>query len=471
MVLVDCRFGREGAGYVSRRVSVRILRSIACMSVAALCVFAGLGAANAATLREVVEKAVRTSPTVAAVMANRRATEFELRQSEGQFLPRVDLEGETGGERIDRPNGFSADVNDEWRNRRSGQLTLSQILFDGWERSNDVYRNSARVSSAAFRVAARSELVALDAIEAYIDVRRHTRVIKLAQDSLAMHRRVLSRVSEQQQAGKVADSDVLQVKERVAASEAGIARVRQSLYEAEAKFLRVVGEPPRDLQPAGYPAGVPATRLDGHEAGLSNSPVIAAAQADAEAARFSFEQSLSARYPTVTFEARGLTGADLAGTPGPDNEVSAKVVLRWNVFDGFITRHRQFEFAERLAQADAEREERVRLVREEIDRSFAAYYAGGQRLEPLRRQLSLSSSVVTSYETEYGLAKRSLLDLLNAENSRFNVAVEVTNTEALHVLSSYRILAAMGGLLEVLGIAPPVEADPDATTAGGYFNR
>lgn len=415
--------------------------------------------ARGETLRDAVEHAVRTNPAIDAVLANKRATEYELRQSEGRRMPRLDLDADMGGERIDRPGGFTSDVNNRWRTRREVGLTLNQVVFDGWERVNDIYRNTARVNAAAMRTLARSEIVALDAVEAYIDVRRHQRVIQLAQESLAVHRRFLARVKEQEQAGKVPRSDVIQVEERVASTEAAIERIRQSLLEAEAKFLRVVGNRPKNLQAAGYPPGVPASRREAVDNGVSTSPLVAAAKADVDVARLAFEQSKSTLYPTVALEVNGLTGADLAGTPGRDNEVSARVVLKWNLFDGYITRHRQLEFAERLAQASAERDERARLVQEEIERATAAYYAGGLRLTPLRKQLGHSRSVVAAYETEYGLSKRSLLELLNAENARLNTAMDLANSEALHVFSAYRILGAMGGILNVLGIPPPASGE------------
>lgn len=428
------------------------------VAVFVVCVVLALPA-QAETLRAVVERAVRTNPSIDAAAANRRATEYELRQSEGRILPRVDLDADLGRERIDRPNGFAPLVNDQWRSRRQAGVTLNQVLFDGFERTSDIYRNAARVSAASFRVLARSEIVALDAIEAYIDVRRHQRVIRLAEESVKIHRRILARVRDQADAGRVAQSDVLQVQERVAAAEASVERIRQSLLEAEAKFTRVVGARPQGLQAAGYPPGVPASRSAAVEAGLAKSPLVAAANADAKVARLTFEQSRSAHFPTVGLEVNGIRGSDLAGTPGPDNEVRARLVLRWTLFDGMINRHKQLEFAERMAQANAERDERARLVQEEIERATAAYYSGGQRLAPLRRQVKLSGQVVKNYETEYGLSKRSLLELLNAENARLNVTIDLVTTESLHVFSAYRILGAMGGILDVFGIVAPAAPD------------
>ena len=57
----------------------------------------------------------------------------------------------------------------------------------------------------------------------------------------------------------------------------------------------------------------------------------------------------------------------MAGTPGPDNELSGLVVMRWNLFDGMITRHRRMELAQRWQQAMAERDAATRSNAEEID--------------------------------------------------------------------------------------------------------
>ena len=419
-------------------------------------------AVNAMTLREAVEAAAQNHPAVAAAQANRRATSYELLQAQGRKLPRVDLDADIGEERIDRPLGFSSDVNDMWRTRRQGTVTLSQPIFDGWDRINDIYRNAARVDAASYRVLARAEALALEAVEAYINVTRSQKSLDLAEINVAAHKRIMSRVREQVTAGKIPASEIDQVKERFAFAESTVERIRQTLRESEVGFKRVVGVAPSKLQPARYPTGVPVTREAAVAAGLSNSPLMAAAAADADVAHLTFKQSKSTDYPTVGLEVRGQTGHDLAGTPGPNNEVSARIVLKWNIFDGLISRNRQLEFAERWSQAQAEEEDRRRSVSAEIERSLVAYQGAKPRLDALRRQAAAAATVVTNYETEYGVGKRSLLDVLNSETARFNAQAEIVNTEAIHLFSAYRILGAMGSLIETVKVAAPANSDADA---------
>jgi outer membrane protein, adhesin transport system len=420
-----------------------------------------LGHASAMSLREAVDAAANAHPAVLAAQANRRATAFELLQAQGRKLPRVDLDADMGQEKIDHPQGVAPDVNDTWRTRRQGALSLSQPLFDGWERINDIYRNSARVDAASFRVLARAEALALEAVEAYINVLRTRKSLELAQANVAAHKRILARVNEQVTAGKAPASDIAQVEERMAFAQSTVERIRQTMQESEVGFERVVGKRPGQLKPAGYPSGVPVSRGAAVSAGLANNPLVGAASADSDVARLAHEQTKAAKYPSVNLEMRGAVGEDLGGTPGRNNELAAKIVLKWNLFDGMISRNRQAEFAERWSQAQAEEEDRRRNVKAEIERSLVAYQGSKPRVEAVKRQAAAAARVVGNYEIEYGVGKRSLLDLLNSENIRFNAQAEIVNTQAVQLFSAYRVLGAMGSLIETVKAGTPAQSDTD----------
>jgi adhesin transport system outer membrane protein len=430
-------------------------------------------AACAMTLEEAVANTVTTHPSVEAARANRRATDLEMLQSQGRLLPSLDLDADLGREKIDQPQGFAPDVNDQWRTRRQAGLTLRQPLFDGFDRANDIYKNAARVDAAALRVMSRAETLGLEAVEAYIDVGRNIDVLNLVDTNLRRHREILDLVRDRERGGRATRSEALQVQERIAAAEAAKERSRESLLEAKAKFRQVVGVEPTGLGRASIPSGIPTSRHEAVELSAVSNPATAAAQADADAAHAAMEQSASNLYPNIGLELRGATGENVAGTPGPDNELSGLVVMRWNLFDGMITRHRRMELAQRWQQAMAERDAATRSNAEEIDRAIAGYQTGGQRVQKLRNQLNNAVEVVDAYAEEYKASKRSLLDLLDSESARFNAEVQVTSAEALRVFSAYRLLASVGRLLASMGIQPPPEAEAtrrDSVAKDGIFS-
>jgi adhesin transport system outer membrane protein len=101
----------------------------------------------------------------------------------------------------------------------------------------------------------------------------------------------------------------------------------------------------------------------------------------------------------------------------------------------------------------------ARQLTEEVETAWARYTTGAAQVATLRRQVEQNTKVVNSYQAEYDANKRSLLDVLDAENSRFGSQFELSNAGALNLFSGYQLLADMGILLETLGIAPPAGAE------------
>jgi len=159
--------------------------------------------ANAApfTINDALRMAVQTNPSVGEAAANKRATEAELRQVQSTLLPQVRLEASAGPERLNNPATFPLSNvvptlnNGQYVAGAQGSIFIRQLLFDGFTSLHEIWRNAARVDAAAARTHERSELIALDASEAYIDVVRYTRLVALAQENVAAHKRIFGNVA------------------------------------------------------------------------------------------------------------------------------------------------------------------------------------------------------------------------------------------------------------------------------------
>ena len=428
-----------------------IARQIAVVTLIIGCVTISDVHAAALSLREAVRYALDSNPEIRAAEANRRAVEAELRQAWSRRLPQVDLDADIGGEKIDRPRGFAANVNDVWRTRRQVALSVRQVIFDGWEISNSIYRSKARVDGAALRQLSRSEVLVLGAIEAFIDVHRQRLVLRVARRNVSRHRRYLRRVRAKRAGGRTGIGEVQQVRERLTAAQSAVLRIRQSLADAISKFNRIVGKRPGHLLRPSPPKSLPRTQHSAVRLGIGNNPAIGAAEADIQAARFATAASRGSYFPKVSTELRGAYGHDLAGTPGRNKELSGKVVLNWNLFSGGRRRARIDELAERTAQAIAIRDAKIREVTEQIERAFTASRIGRLSVQTARQRAATAARVVRTYDEEFKLAKRGLLDLLDSENARFSADIQLINVRSLYLFATYRILGATGTLLEHFG--------------------
>ncbi|MBR1190464.1 TolC family outer membrane protein [Bradyrhizobium sp. AUGA SZCCT0160] len=426
-------------------------------------------AAEPFSINDALKQATLTNPGVGEASANRRATESELRQTQSTLLPQVRVEARYGPEKFDQSAAvlsgsalpIPAQGSGSWRNGSQGSVVVRQTLFDGFASIHDIWRQSARVNAAAFRVRERTELIALDAAEAYVDVVRYMRLVDLGQQNVANHEKIFSNVNSRFSGGRAGEGDLEQARERVESARATLAELRRSLEEARAKYRKVVGLEPYNLRFPGALGGLPGTRDEALAIAVRFNPTIKAAQADVDAAKHAFRVTDGAFVPNLSLEGRATHNDNTYPYLGvTHDDYSGKVVMSWDIFRGGQDVWRRSEMAERHTEATMRHARLQRDALESIDKAWAARTITATRVAALTRQLQADRKTIAAFEKEYELGQRSLIDLLNAQNQYFNAAVSLTSARGVIVFADYQMLAAMGTLLEYLKAPPPVDAAP-----------
>ena len=362
------------------------MRSLAAITIALLSTTGLAGAAEVFSVRDAILQAVTSNPGVGEAAANRRATETELRQVQSTLLPQVRLEARIGPEKFnDRDLIAPPQGNNTWLNGRTGSVVVRQLLFDGFTSLNEIWRQAARVDAAAHRTHERTELIALDAAEAYIDVVRYIRLVALAQENVAAHRQIFNNVNSRFQGGRAGEGDLQQATERVAAAEAALAEFRRTLDDARAKFRKTVGIEPINLRFPGRLAALPRSKDEALAVTLRHNPTIQAAQSDADAAKYAFHATTGAFVPTVALEGRATAGKDSDSIVGRRDELSGKLVVTWDVFRGGQDLWRRSEMAERFTEQGMRHARLQRDAFESIDRAWAARTITTERVAALVR--------------------------------------------------------------------------------------
>lgn len=413
-------------------------------------------------LKSAVAIGISTNPETGVVQNNRRATDEELNQAKGLYLPSVDVRADTGYEHSDDP-GTRAGTGDDEENmwRYEAGVTLTQMLFDGWETKFENVRQQARVLSAAHRVGESAELTGLAVVEAYLDVMRQREQLKIARENVAEHISLLDQISDSAQAGRTTQADVQQGNARLAAARALEASVREALRQAEATYIREVGDPPQDLVMPMVPVDVLSQDVEREvKLALHQSPTLAIFEADIEVAHAEFEGSKSTMYPQVDLQLNARTGNDLNGVDGRDTSASALAVLNWNLYRGGIDTARVKEHINREAQAKESRADAARQVEADVRQTWARMVSAGERARQFTAQAAANTEVVKSYKDQFDLNRRTLLDVLDSQNELFVSRSNLVNAEFLEMFAVYRLVAMKGELLKSLGVPRPRESDP-----------
>lgn len=415
--------------------------------------------AQALSLNDAVKVAIETNPEIGQAVANREATEFELQQALGLYAPRLDLEASVGAQLSNTPSRRASGIENDALYPAQVGLTASWDLLDGGFRDSESARQAARIDSASFRVLERTEVIGLEVARLYFEILLQARIVELARGNIAFHQQTLTNVVDAISSGQLTEADRQQATERLAAASAQVIQAQEALEAAKIGFAKNVGA---KFVSAKMPSRVgkylPRTLEAAVQTGINNNPRIRVAGADVDAASALVDQAEGALGPRLSLEGRGVVGQDNTGTAGYSTDLSGKLVLRWNIFDGGTKSAKVQESMRRESEALLGQQVAAREVEEAVRVSWDRIRRQSELAGAYANQLSASDGLVSSYREQFTIGQRSLLDVLDAQNTRYNVQVQAETANFSARFAEYRLLAATGSLLDYLKLDAPMQS-------------
>lgn len=425
------------------------------------------GPAYAQSMHEVVKYTVENNPQIGVVSANRKAVEQELRQARGLYLPQVDVVAGIGPEWTSDTTTRALGTDDDSLTRTDARIQLTQRVFSGFQTTYEVERQKSRIASAANRVSQNAENIGLDAIGAYMEVIRQRQLYALSKQNVDFHVDILQKLEQRAQSGVGTEADVSQTRARLARSNATLAQTGNDLSDAEAIYTRVVGQFPGNLVMPDMPvAALPQTIDDAVQLATHNAPAIKAAEADVDVTDAEIGLTEAGFYPNVNVEADAGYNNDASGRETYGHDARVMLRARWNLFRGGIDRANRQEAVFRMQQARQERQRASNELAEEARRSWFSYQTSIQRAQQLNQATEDLKVTRTAYQRQYDVGQRSLLDLLDAENELFTTRGQLVSAYINQMISSYRLLASTGTLLQTMQIAAPSTSNTTAESFG-----
>ena len=176
------------------------------------------------------------------------------------------------------------------------------------------------------------------------------------------------------------------------------------------------------------------------QAPQTGNPSWLASQADVESKKAALRAQELARYPRI----------DLTGSVTRDDR-QIGINLSWDLFN----RNASYGVSEKAAQiaaATGRLDSVARLIDETGRLSLITVRESRVEMETLRRQEQASAKVVDFYRLQFNKKRKTLIELLNAENELYSVGLSRVQTEdqMLHGMLDY--LYSQGMLLKWSGV-------------------
>jgi adhesin transport system outer membrane protein len=412
------------------------------------------------SLTQAIQSTIDNHPEIQSSVNNRLSADEDVKIAKGGYLPAVDLVAAYGRAGTDSPTTRAlGNHNKETLNYTQSELRLRQMLFDGFNTSNEVSRTKGVVNSRAYYVQGTSETLALRAIEVYLEVLKRRELLTLAKNNLQAHLRINDQIGLRSSRGVGSSADLDQSKARRALAEDNFYTAQVDLADAEASFFSAVGRMPDELEtPSSVKGEVPTNLVDARQGMLTNNPYLKSAQADVQSAESQYAVAKSPFYPR--FDAELATGANdnLQGEAGHDNEWRAAVVMNYNLYNGNRDKARLQGDAYKINQSMDIRNNALRMLNENMSLAWNAMNNAHIQTPIAREYAETSTKVRAAYQDQFSLGQRTLLDLLDSENELFNASRRYTEVRYTEEFSMYRVLATMGQLLRQQRVVLPAEA-------------
>lgn len=438
-------------------------------SAIAISLFATSAFAEPTSMQNVMAVAIDSNPQINQAEMNKQAIEFELEQAKGLYLPRVSLELSAGVRRLENATRRNLGIaNDELYPLEAG-IRAEQTLVDFGRRHGEKLRQAARVDGAALRVVERSEFIALQSARQYLDVLLQQRVVAAAEDNMTFHNSLVSDLSSGVTAGSISVADLQQAQERAKAASVRVSEAREALQNAKIELLALSGLEVEDVQmPPAMAEKLPVSLSEAVGLTRSRHPKVLEAQADVDAANAEAKKEKGDIFPTIGLEFSGRVGEDIDAFRGETTDLLGRVVLRWDIFNGGINQAKYQEMIRRASESRFRLHETERNAEADTRRAWNSRETQTAVFRDLVDQSKSTDELLLSYREQFSVGRRSLLDVLDAQNTRFNVQVRAETARFSEMFAVYQILASTNSLLEAFNLTAPEARRVYAREKVGY---
>ncbi|HUQ13534.1 MAG TPA: TolC family protein, partial [Novosphingobium sp.] len=132
----------------------------------------------------------------------------------------------------------------------------------------------------------------------------------------------------------------------------------------------------------------------------------------------------------------------------------ARAFMRWNIFSGGINQAKYEEMVRRTSEARFRLHQVSREAEEDVRTAWNALRAQTRITGELETQSKVSDDLLLSYRSQFNVGRRSLLDVLDAQNTRYSVQTRLETARFSQIFAQYQTLAATNRFLTALDVAP-----------------
>ena len=412
-----------------------------------------LASLHAQNLKTTINEVINTNPVILERLKNYNATKEDITSSQAGYYPQVNISLGAGVEKTDKRNQANsvADTHDNYTVYQNS-LTYTQNLFNGFGTTYQVKGQEYKTLSAAYSYIEKVNDRSFAMTNQYIELMKNEALLENAQENIDIDQEIFQKVQKLYDSGLTTLSEVNKIESSLALAKSNYVVQENTVLNNNFQLATILGRS-LDVTKMTKPTldiVLPSTREEAAEFAIHNNPSILVSKFNIKLAQATNKEKESAYYPKIDISISQSMNKNLSAIKGNRDAFKAMVFLSYNIFNGFSD---DASLQKSISSIHQEVESKNNIQRQIIEGLSLAYIANTkleEQLVHLKEYRKYSKKTLTLYQKEYDLGRRSLLDVLSAQNDFIRSKAQIITTQYSILFAKYRILDAMGILVDTL---------------------
>ncbi len=418
---------------------------------------------HADTMESALTRAYRNNPQLNAQRAAVRVIDEAVPQALAGYRPRASMTLLGGGQFVnqlaDGSNGKK--IEEGLQGPHAAGLTVTQTLYNGNQTANKTRSAESQVSGAREGLRLMEQSVLLAAATIYMDYLRDAAILEVQRSNTRVLEQTLKQTRDRYSAGLVTPTDVAQSEAQLAAGQSQELAAISTLTTTRANYRRIIGIEPANLQPASpVDRYLPESQRGAIELALRQNPNVTAAMYGIDVSFLTVKINEGALYPTLSLQAGVTKSWDPNITTINQFTASASAQLNVPVYQGGAEYSLIRQSKETLAQQRLTLEQVRDQARADLVTAWGQLLAGKAQVIAAQSQVDASELAYLGTTKEAQVGQRTVIDVLNAQQTVVNARVALVTAQHDRVVASYAVLSAVGRLSPQVLRLPTQTYDP-----------
>lgn len=401
------------------------------------------------TINEAVKTVLSENPNIKASEYNYLQVGKDLKIAKNAYYPTLDAQGSIGYERRALDEGYNV-------NRKSGDgrisnasLTLVENIYNGGADKNRINSQSARLDSAAYSVNQTADRLVLQLANAYLELIHTKKIVDIETAMVESHERIYNQVKDRAQSGFGVASEERQAGSRYTLAKSNLIAAQNNYEDAISTFEKLYGKKvdANNLIMPDFNLPLPSSERELQDKAMLCNPSILVQRANIAMAESVVKEKNAPFLPKIDLEVSGrYDHSTVLYDNYEDKAFDTLLRLRYNLYNKGNDKLDKEKSQLAASQEQQTLDVLTRDLKESLKFSWQNYNLEQKKMEYLNEHVEYAKATLDSYQDEFRIGRRDLINLLDAETEYNTALKEILKTEVAIRYAQYRLLDNMGML-------------------------